>query len=67
MRLGIALVLVVAAAVAAAVTPAVAAPEPGSLEAQCIAAGTVLPQETQGFMFNHHPEKSANRGLATIT
>ena len=36
---------------------AFAAPSPGSLEEQCIAAGTVLPQEFQGFMFNHHPEK----------
>ena len=49
--------LVVVAAFGASASIAVAAPEPGSLEEQCIAAGTVLPQEMQGFMFNHHPEK----------
>ena len=35
-----------------------AAPETGSLEESCIAAGTVLPTEMRGFMFNHHPEKN---------
>jgi hypothetical protein len=49
--------LVVVGAFGASASTVVAAPEPGSLEEQCIAAATVLPQEAQGFMFNHHPEK----------
>lgn len=57
MQLATATLLLVAAAFGASASTAVAGPVPGSLEEQCIAAGTVLPQETQGFVFNHHPEK----------
>lgn len=41
----------------AAPAAATAAPLPGSLEEQCIAAGTVAPEELRGYVFNHHPEK----------
>ena len=34
-----------------------AAPQPGSLEEQCVAAGTELPLSVEGYYFNHHPEK----------
>jgi hypothetical protein len=42
-----------------ATLPAVAsaAPQPGSLEEQCVTAGTELPLSVDGFYFNHHPEK----------
>jgi hypothetical protein len=50
-------VTVLLAGLACTSSLALAAPPAGSLEERCIASGTALPIEIDGFMFNHHPEK----------